>query len=216
MQNDQLARLQQATAAAVARGDIAAMRRALRVGATFASFTIRQRTEVAERHFSQWVAAGMPEDVRDAGITAMHTQKNARLAGIAALSDEDVLAIFHAPVGIAAYYFADRVSGYGAAKANFAVACAGAKGAGACFDSHLLRQHEDAVVRSGWVKFASVGYPRAAGVGKRHDYIASYEALVTELWGPEHGHGQWTAWLQDYARGCKHSPLLDTIREVTA
>jgi hypothetical protein len=206
-----LEQIQSAADAALARGDIPALRRALRLGATFASFTIRQRTEVAERHFEQWLAAGAPDDVRLAGVHATWTDKNRRLAGIADLTDEEVLACFTLPEHVAAMHFADRVPGYGCPKANFALACAGARGAAACFDSHLVKRHAERVALAGW---RPDGPARATLKGQKvlkADQWHAYAALCLDVYGDASAHGQWSEWLADFARDCGHLPLVDAI-----
>lgn len=210
--NGALGALQDGTAGAIASGDVSKLRTALENGATFASFTIRQRTDIAERHFAQWIAAGRPDDVRDAGINSTFTDKNGRLAAVRALTDADVIACFTLPIGVAAWYFADRCKGYGAPKANFALACSGAPGGGACFDSHLLKRYAAEVEASGWGRYATAAYPRTAGMVKRHDYILAYETLCGMVYGAEHGHGQWTDWLAEHNNGtADHTLLQDTI-----
>jgi hypothetical protein len=211
MRDATLEQIQSAADAALARGDIPALRRALRLGATFASFTIRQRTEVAERHFEQWLAAGAPDDVRAAGINATWTDKNKRLAGIADLTDAEVLACFTLPEHLAAMHFADRVPGYGCPKANFALACAGARGAAACFDSHLVKRYAADVVAAGW---RPDGPARATLKGQKvlhGGQWASYAALCLAVYGDQSAHGQWSEWLADFARDCGHLPLVDAI-----
>ena len=216
VRNQALQDLRDTVAPAIAAGDVKPLRAALEVGATFASFTIRQRTDVAERQFAQWLAAGRPADVREAGVLSTATDKNTRLAGVRDLSDADVLAVFTLPIGVAAWYFADRVKGYGAPKANFALACAGAPGGGACFDSHLLKKYAAEAEASGWAKYATAAYPRTAGVSKREAFITAYESLSTAVYGAEHGHGQWADWLAEYNNGSEgHSLLAETLQAVT-
>lgn len=216
-ENQALAELRAMVRPAIAAGDIATLRAALEVGATFASFTIRQRTDVAERQFQAWLDAGRPADVRDAGVLSTATDKNTRLAGVRALSDQEVLACFTLPIGVAAWYFADRVKGYGAPKANFALACSGAPGGGACFDSHLLKRYAAEVAASGWAKYAAAPYPRqGASLEKRGAFITAYETLATMVYGADHGHGQWGEWLADFNNGGEdHNLLAETLREVT-
>lgn len=217
MQNATLEAIQSTVGDAVRRQDIAALREALETGATFASFTIRQRTDVAERQFAAWLAAGKPDDVREAGVNSTWQDKNQRLAGVRGLSDSEVLACFTLPIGVAAWYFADRCKGYGAPKANFALACAGAPGGGACFDAHLLKRYAPQVEASGWSKYAKDAYPRTAGPAKRLAYITAYETLATSVYGAQHGHGQWTDWLAEHNNGTDdHALLLETMMGVVA
>jgi hypothetical protein len=200
MQNATLEAIQSTVRDAVAEQDIEALRAALETGATFASFTIRQRTDVAERQFAAWLAAGKPDDVREAGVHSTYQDKNTRLAGVRGLSDSEVLACFTLPIGLAAWYFADRCKGYGAPKANFALACSGAPGGGACFDSHLLKRYAPQVEASGWAK-----------------YMTADETLATLVYGAEHGHGQWTDWLAEHNNGTDdHDLLLQTMIGVVA
>jgi hypothetical protein len=196
-----------ATLQAAASKRNADRRRMLRIGATFASFTIRQKTPVAERHFAQWVAAGMPNDVRKAGIHGLADAKNARLADIARLTDSDIAEIFTLPEHLASQYFADRVQGYGPAKAGFSLACAGAPGATACFDSHLCEQYATELAAAGFKPTRGSKKPKGAGLVA--NVWNAYADLCYRVYGPDSAHGQWSEWLDRYSLGCTHSILLE-------
>lgn len=210
--NEQLTNLQ--TIARRHAGDADALRRHLVLGSTFASFTIRQRTEVAERHFAQWLTAGCPADVRDAGVQATHTDKNRRLAGVLALSDADVLAVYSLPAGDASRYFAHRVTGFGPAKAGFALACSGAPGATACFDSHLLTQYADAVAAAGYDPKQAARKQLKAGPALVDRVWDAYFDLCARVYGALEvsAHAQWEEWLERYGRGTSHG-ILTTAQE---
>jgi hypothetical protein len=211
MQNATLAAIRDLVRPAVARQDVETLRTALVIGATFASFTIRQRTEVAERHFGQWLAAGMPDDVRQAGVGACWQDKNARLASVRALTDAEVLLLFTLEVGQAAAVFASLTWGYALPKASFSLACAGAQGGGACFDTWMLKHFPALVESSGWSKFASLGW-KGASLKRRAEMVTAYETLCQAAFGRDHAHGQWEIWLAAYARDCKHTVLFDAMR----
>lgn len=129
---------------ALAADDLAALKQLVQDGATFAAFTIQNRTDNAERAFTAWKTAGRPQDageVDDVRRLNYWNQAVKRVASVMALDTADIAAITAAEPRHAEELFASLTWGFGPAKASFALACAGI-GRQACLDVHMLRRNE--------------------------------------------------------------------------
>lgn len=173
---------------------LAHKRRLLIDGATFASFTIRTQTETAETDFARWVSANRPNDLTNVLSGHLRSSRAKRLLAVRALSIEDVATLEQVPTRQREELFANLVWGYGAAKASFALACAGI-GREGCIDGLLARKHADKLAPLGWsLSKAPSAVERKTAIG-----WALYWRAVDLIWPNtnDHAAAQWSEWLAD-------------------
>lgn len=211
--------LRSQAADAIAREDVATLKRLVQDGAVFAQFTIQNPTDAAETAFVAWRAAGRPGDVGEVSeVRSLNwwVSKVKYCRTVMALDTDDVWEIANAKPRQAEEIFASKVQGFGAAKSCFALACAGI-GRQACLDVHMLRRN-DALMRTvpgfGRTKKGGFEYLQTDRSKKRFSrYFELVDMIMT--CGTMAGHdvadsarAQWSDWLTFMDRTDAHDMLI--------